>query len=181
MFGKGDVIENGQILINGWMEGQYTGIRYMHASGEIEAKVWYIRELEENFIQQEKQLTNKTENKYSIIVNKKSINLYKSISKLKKYDTMETNNKFKIMNNFYIPIEIKKVTNVEYKLVEKEYTEEELKEKMILELEKQLEKDIKDKEIENRNVFIEPTEKGLKIKIVYEVIEKIGVEQRLVS
>ena len=39
----GDTINKGDILINGWMEGKYTGIRYVHAKGEIEAKVWYTK------------------------------------------------------------------------------------------------------------------------------------------
>lgn len=181
MFGEGDVVEKGKILINGWIEGQYTGVRYMHASGEIEAKVWYTGELEENYIQQEKEQTNNIEKKYSILINKKSINLYKSLSKFKKYDTMETKNKFKILNNFYIPIELKKITNIEYKLVEKKYSKEELEDKIIQELEAQMKNDIENKEIINRNLFVEPTKEGLKVKLVYEVIEKIGVEQRLVS
>ena len=29
---EGEVVEAGQQLIGGWMEGQYTGVRYMHAS-----------------------------------------------------------------------------------------------------------------------------------------------------
>ena len=37
----GDCVKEGDVLINGWMEGKYTGIRYVHAEGEIEAKIWY--------------------------------------------------------------------------------------------------------------------------------------------
>ena len=39
----GDTISEGDILINGWMEGKYTGVRYVHAKGEIEARVWYTK------------------------------------------------------------------------------------------------------------------------------------------
>ena len=39
----------------------------MH-SGEVEAKVWYYLEKEENLIQEEKIATNETENKYGIIL-----------------------------------------------------------------------------------------------------------------
>lgn len=31
----GDTVDIGTTLINGWMEGKYTGIRYVHAKGEI--------------------------------------------------------------------------------------------------------------------------------------------------
>ena len=177
----GDVVENGEKLIGGWMEGKYTGDRYMHASGEVEAKVWYISEKEENYIQQEKIETQNTENKYGIILNKKTINFYKRLSKFEKYDTIETKNKIKISNNFYLPIEFKKVTNYEYRFNKKEYTQDTLQEKIVNELEEQMKGDIEGKQIVNRNVNIEPTESGLKIKLIYEVIESIGVEQKLVS
>ncbi len=177
----GDVVENGEKLIGGWMEGKYTGVRYMHASGEVEAKVWYISEKEENYIQQEKIETQNTENKYGIILNKKTINFYKRLSKFEKYDTIETKNKIKISNNFYLPIEFKKVTNYEYRFNKKEYTQDTLQEKIVNELEEQMKGDIEGKQIVNRNVNIEPTESGLKIKLIYEVIESIGVEQKLVS
>ncbi|MGN1327667.1 MAG: sporulation protein YqfD, partial [Clostridia bacterium] len=37
----GDIVTKGDILIAGWIEGKYTGTRYVHAEGEIQAKVWY--------------------------------------------------------------------------------------------------------------------------------------------
>lgn len=178
---EGDVIEQGEKLIGGWMEGKYTGVRYMHASGEIEAKVWYIAEMEENYIQQEKTKTNNQENKYGLIINKKPINFYKNLSKFEKYDTMETKNKIKILNNFYLPIEFKKITNYEYKYEQKEYTKEELQNNITSKLEEQMKSNIEGKEIINKNTIIEPTENGIKVKLIYEVIEKIGVEQKLVS
>ena len=178
---EGDVVEQGQKLIGGWMEGQYTGVRYMHATGDIEAKVWYSNEIEEKFIQDEKVETQNKEKKYAITLNKNTINLYKRLSKFEKYDTMETKNKIKIFNNFYLPIEFKKITNYEYKIVQREYTEEELQEKILEELEEQMKNQIEGKEIVNRNFNVEKTEDGLKIKLIYEVIEKIGIEQKLVS
>lgn len=39
----GDTVNIGDTLINGWMEGKYTGIRYVHAKGEVEAKVWHTK------------------------------------------------------------------------------------------------------------------------------------------
>ena len=39
----GDVVKKGTILIGGWIEGKYTGTRYLHSEGEIQAKVWYSK------------------------------------------------------------------------------------------------------------------------------------------
>ena len=40
---EGDVVKAGSILIGGWLEGKYTGTRYVHATGEVTAKVWYSK------------------------------------------------------------------------------------------------------------------------------------------
>lgn len=152
----------------------------MH-SGEVEAKVWYYLEKEESLIQEKKVTTNETENKYGIILNKKTINFYKRLSKFEKYDTMETKNKIKILNNFYLPVEIKKVTNNEYKLVKREYSKEELEEKILNELKEQMKSEIENKEIVNEHFTTEQEGEKIKVKLLYEVIEKIGTEEKLVS
>ena len=38
---EGDIVTKGDTLIAGWIEGKYTGTRYVHAEGEVTAKVWY--------------------------------------------------------------------------------------------------------------------------------------------
>lgn len=177
---EGDIVENGTKLIGGWMEGKYTGVRYMHASGEIQAKVWYTSEQTEEYKQTEEVRTGNTENKYSIILNKKEINFYKTLSKFKKYDTIRQNNKIKLFNNFYLPIEFKKSTNYEYESKPKEYTQEELKDKILNQLEEKMKNDIEGKEIINKDVILEGNDEQLKVRLVYEVIEKIGVEEKLV-
>lgn len=42
----GDIVESGNILIAGVMEGKYTGTRNVHAKGKIEGKVWYTKKIE---------------------------------------------------------------------------------------------------------------------------------------
>ena len=42
----GDIVEKGDVLIGGYMEGKYTGIRYVHAKGNVEARVWHTKRLE---------------------------------------------------------------------------------------------------------------------------------------
>ena len=49
----GDVLKKGSILIGGWMEGKYTGTRYLHSEGEILARVWYSKKEKMNLTQEE--------------------------------------------------------------------------------------------------------------------------------
>ena len=38
---EGDVVKENTPLIGGWLEGKYTGMRYVHANGTVYGKVWY--------------------------------------------------------------------------------------------------------------------------------------------
>ena len=83
----GDTVGTGTVLIEGTMEGKYTDKRYVHSIGEIEAKVWYTSTKNIYYINQEKEYTKNEENKYSIKINNFEINLYKTLSYFKIYDT----------------------------------------------------------------------------------------------
>ena len=77
----GDTVNIGTVLINGWMEGKYTGIRYVHARGDIEAKVWYTKSKKIQYNTTERIETGNVENKYKIKINNFEINLAKRLSK----------------------------------------------------------------------------------------------------
>ena len=162
------------------MEGKYTGIRYVHATGSIQAKTWYSEEKEAKYKEYVEEQTGEIENKYSILLNNFQINFNKGVSKFEKYDTISEKRKLKLFNNFYLPIEFKKTTNFEIKTTEKNYDLDTLKEKTINDLEDKIKSKIDGKEIVNRNVVIEEKEDGLNVKLIYETIENIGVEEKLV-
>lgn len=142
----GDKVETGQILIKGTMEGNYTGIRYVHSLGEVKAVVQYTKTDKIYRKEEENIETGKKETKYKINFNKFQINFYKTLSKFKIYDTIEEEKKFKIFSNLYLPISVIKITNTELENNSKEYTEEEATEKGTKQLEEQIEKEIKDKQ-----------------------------------
>ena len=56
------------------MEGKYTGIRYVHAKGEIQAKVWHTKYKNIPYNATEKTETGNLENHYSIKFNNFEIN-----------------------------------------------------------------------------------------------------------
>ena len=149
----GDTVKEGDTLINGWMEGKFTGIRYVHAKGKIEAKVWHTKSKKVLYNTTEKEETGSTENKYEIKFNNFKINLYKKLSKFEIYDTIEAENKIRIFSDFYLPISIVKKTNKELKEEQKLYTLEEAKNKGIEELQNELDNEIEDKNsIVNKNI-----------------------------
>ena len=177
----GDTVSEGDVLINGWMEGKYTGVRYVHAKGEIEARVWYTKKKTIQYNTTEKQSTGNEETNYGIKINNFKINFPKGVSKFKFYDTIETEDKIKLFSNFYLPISVVKTTNQEYKEDKKKYKVEKSKNLGIQQLEEELEKEIENKEnIVNKNINTYENENSIDIYVTYEVLENIGTNEKIV-
>ena len=176
----GDIVEQGQILVNGYLEGKYTGTRYVHSIANVEAKVWYTQTKKEPLTQEIPVETGNQETKYSIKFKKNQINLFKTLSKFEKYDTINENKKLMLFSNFYLPIEVVKTTNKEYVLQEITYTEEELKNILEEKIDTELLKKIEDtNNIVNKNVNTYLNNGYLEVEVTYEVLENIGIEQEI--
>ena len=142
----GDIVQEGQILIQGTMEGKYTGIRYVHSLGEIKAIVQYTKTEKIQLKEEQKVKTGKKETKYGINFNNFQINFYKTLSKFQIYDTIEEEKKLRIFSNLYLPISVKKITNEEVEKISKEHSVEEAVERGTEQLEKQIEEEIEQKQ-----------------------------------
>ena len=177
----GDTVNVGTTLINGWMEGKYTGIRYVHAKGEVEAKVWYSETMTIPYNATERNETGEIENKYKVKFNNFEINFSKRLSKFEIYDTIYSENKFKIFQDFYLPISLVKTTNKEIVEETKKYTPEEAMNIGIEQLQEKLDTQIEDKEkIVNKIINKEEKEDGIEINVIYEVLENIGTNEKIV-
>jgi len=174
----GNIVEEGDILIGGYMEGKYTDTRYVHAKGEIEARVWYTKKIKSGFAREIIEETGEQKEIYSININNFKINLYKTLPNFENYDTINETKKIKLFKNFYLPIEVDKTTYVEKKKTKVTYGKEELKEILISELEKQFETEgINDLNITNRIVNIYEQNDTIVLEMTYEVKTTIGIEK----
>lgn len=177
---EGDIVKKGDILVLGYLEGKYTGIRYVHSKADIQAKVWYEKKEKFYFNQQIQVPTGATEEKYTLNINNFKINFYKTLSKFQNYDTINENKKLVLFSNFYLPIEFIKTTNYEYENKDITYTEEELKEIGIQKLQEELENEIQNKEnITNKQVNICGNKEYIEIEVIYEVLEDIGIKDEI--
>lgn len=178
---EGDIVSEGSVLVGGWIEGKYTGMRYVHANGEVQAKVWYSEKVKIELNQTKQKLTGNEENKYSVKINNFQINLSKRVSKFENYDTIDTNKKLRLFSNFYLPIEIEKTTYKEYKNQEVLYSLEEAKQMAEDEAIKKLDEQIEDKSsILGKNVKENHTEEYLEVEVIYEVLENIATKEKIV-
>lgn len=177
----GDVVTEGTPLIGGWIEGKYTGMHYVHATGKIEAKTWYTSKKKVELKQKVKERTGKEEKKYTISFHNFKINLYKRLSKFENYDTIVTNQNVKIFSDFYLPVGITTCHNFETYEKEVEYTKEEAKQIAIEQAEKELEEQIPEgSEVKNRAITYKEEADYVEVEVTYELIENIGTEEKIV-
>ena len=176
----GDTVTEGTILIGGWMEGKYTGVRYVHSEGEVEAKVWHTKNKIINYNSMETRETGNLQKKHNLKFNNFEINFNKGVPKFNFYDTMISEKKFQLFSNFYLPISIVEKTYKELENVQRTLTPEEAKSLGIQELEEELNKEIEDKNtIVNKNINAYEKEDSVEIFVTYEVLEKIGTNEKI--
>lgn len=181
MVNEGDVIKKGTVLIAGWMEGKYTGTRYVHAEGSVEAKVWYTHKERVYFKQTEKIRTGNVEKKYAININNFYINLYKSLSNFENYDTIKEQKQLKLFSNLYLPLGFLVSTNYEQINSEVVYTELEAKEIGINKSKEELNKNLNDQnQLINTYINTYPENDYIDVEVIYEVNEKIGTKEKIV-
>ena len=174
---KGDIIDIGTKLIGGFMEEKYTDTRYVHAKGEIKARVWYTKRIKSGFTREERKQTGVEKKKYSIIFNNFKINLYKSIPNFEKYDTINENKGLKLFSNFYLPIALKVDTYKEVICKQVTYGKVELQNLLVKELEKEFENENL-QNITNKIVNVyQNSNNEMEIELTYETTEFIGREE----
>ena len=177
---EGDTVTNGDIIIAGWMEGKYTGKQYVHAQGEVQAKVSY-KAVEKVYLKETKKVeTGESENRYSVKINNFQINLLKTLPKFQKYDTIEENKKLKLFSNFYLPLEIVKYTYKEYEEQLVVHSFEEAKQIGIDRARESLQEELDGKEILDKQVKVTSELEYIEVEVTYEVKENIGIKEKII-
>ncbi len=118
---------------------------------------------------------------YGININNLKINFSKSIPKFKNYDTINENKKLKLFSNFYFPIEISKTTYKELENKNVVYNIEEAKQILTKKLEEELKKEISNVEnIVNTQINYKEEQQNITVEVIYEVLENIGTNEKIV-
>lgn len=177
----GDFVKKGDILVEGIMEGKYTGIRNVPARAEIFAKILLEKEEKVSLKQEKEAKTGNKEKRVEIKLNKIKINFNKRLSKFEKYDTIIKKKKFKLFSNYYFPIEITETTYFETRSEQIEYTVEELTNITKMKLEKDLNQKIGSENLDNitEELEIENLKGELLVRLKYIVLERIGTKEMI--
>lgn len=179
MVKTGDFVQVGDILIGGFIDGKYTERRKLHSLGEVIAKVKYELSEEVAFYEEYYQKTGNFEKKYEININNFKIKLYKNVSKYLLFETESEEKNIRIFKIFYLPISIKRITNYEEKVENRNNTKEECIKMASDKLEQELNNKIENQDaIVNKYIKTEEKEKSILVTLTYEVLENIGVSKK---
>lgn len=130
--------------------------------------------------QQVNEQTGKKEKTYYLNINNFKINFPKKLPKFENYDTINENKKLKIFSDFYFPIEFGKITYNELCKKDVIYTEEQAKEILLKKLEQELKQTIPNTQnILNTQVNFNSNESEIEVELVYEVLENIGTNEKI--
>lgn len=175
---EGDLVKKGDVLIAGYMEGNYTGRQYVNADGVVKAKIKYQKttKIDKKEIKREK--TGKKENKISIKINNFKINFFKRLSKFEKYDTIYTEKKLQLFPNFYLPVTFVQSNNFEINETEVIHTADDAKIEAENKISSEVEANIEGN-IVNKITDVAEYDSYYNITVTYEAIEEIGTKEKI--
>ena len=125
--------------------------------------------------------TNNEEIKYKIKINNFQINLFKTLSKFEKYDTIETENQIRIFDNFYLPIKLIKITNKEKIDEEITYGSEEAKNKGVEIASEKIKQNLpEESQVLQKYIDYSEEQDSVTVEVTYEVLESIGTKEKIV-
>lgn len=149
--------------------------------GDVEAKVWYSKKEEMELKQTSLIKTGNEKKRYNIKLNNFQINLFKSIPNFEKYDTIYEEKKLKLFSDFYLPISLGISTYYELQEVETTRTKEEAEKILEEKLKFELLEEIENKEsIQDIQVNTFEEEGRVEVEVIYEVLEHIGTEEKII-
>ena len=149
--------------------------------GEIEAKTWYTKKEKMDLKQVSLNKTGNEKKRYDIKINNFKINLYKTLPNFEKYDTINEDIKLKLFSDFYLPITLGISTYYELQEEKIELNKEEAKEILIEKLKSELSEEIEDKNsIKDILVNAKEEKDSVEVEVIYEVLEKIGTEDKII-
>ena len=178
----GDQVNEETLLVEGVMEGKYTGKRYVNSRADIYAKITYSKSETRKLNVEEAKLTGNEHIQYKINLNNFKINLNKGVSNFENYDTIVANKNIKVFSNYYLPIQLEKITYKEKIFEEKQYTVEEITNELKTKLEKEILNTLNNQyeELIESTSAVEINNNEVTVIVNCVVEEKIGITKDLV-
>lgn len=171
----GTTVTEGQLLISGVMENDYSGARYLRGMGKVYGRTWYTLQCQVPLTVSGKQYTGETTVRRALLFGKNRVNLYFSSSiSGDTYDKMITWEKCELPGGIALPVTVETETLRAYKLVERRREQEEALRLADTVLTARLEGCLLEGEVLSRELSYEIVEDTLLVTLTAECEEQIG-------
>lgn len=177
----GDFVTKGEILISGKTKSGETYDKYVSADGEIIIKTWYTNKVTVPYEKDIVSKTGKNEKKYKLEIGNYKINFANSSTKFEKYDTITVSNKLRLFDKIELPIKLTELTYEELKIDTIKYTKTQAENIAKIEAINGIKDKIaSDYDIANEsNFLIKENSDSISAEITIEVIEQIGIKEKI--
>lgn len=171
----GTMVTEGQLLISGVVENDYSGTRYLRGMGQVYGRTWYTLQCQVPLTVAEKRYTGEETVRRALLFGKKRVNLYfnSSISG-DTYDKIITWEKCRLPGNIALPVTVETETLRAYTLVEGRRTEKEALKLADTVLTGRLADCLSEGEVLSRELTYEVVEDTLLVTLTAECEEQIG-------
>lgn len=178
---KGDVVEEGQLLITGMIDNEFNDeIMLVHAEGDVLALTRYSNVIESYIIKKEEKFTGKTYKQKGLKIKDKGLKFFKGEIPFENYKEEIVEKNIFNFENYDINFPVKTINYVykEFELKETKQNLDFLKKAAQVNSIKEINKILPaDCQIQSKNVIHQINDNVLITKVVVEVIEDIGKKQ----
>lgn len=176
----GDTVRAGQVLVTGKIMRENLEVRYVHSMAQVSARTWYEDVEEIPLRQVEYELTGESERQYKLKILNKEFSK-KRASKFKEFNEYVSERNLLSFGDYVFPVKL-----IEYKFTElnpvlKMLTVDEAKARCAERLNARIKLQIpEDAVILNKKIEYFVEKKTVKAKIAVEILEDIGIKQKIV-
>lgn len=180
MVRKGELVDEGSLLISGLVDSELSESRYVRAEGEILLKTTYVEKTKVPF---EKDLVTKTgnvEKAYKMKIKNYLINLSNKVTNFEKYDTITREKVFSLFGQMETPLTLVEESFEEIQVERIHYTPKQAEELGIISNNEKLKEKIP-KEAERTNYYnkVWENEEYLEVETVVQCLEKTGTYEKI--
>lgn len=171
----GTTVTEGQLLISGVVENDYSGVRYLRGMGKVYGRTWYTLRCQVPLTELEKAYTGEEATRRAVLLGKKRCNLYFSSSfSGDTYDKIVNWNQCKLPGDIPLPVTVVTETLRGFELVETRRSQEEALALADTILTARLGQCVEDGQVLSRELTAQVVEDTLLVTLTAECEEQIG-------
>lgn len=172
-------VKKGQVLVSGTVVRAGTAPRYVHAMAQVTARTWYEEAEEMPLAQIEYKSTGRSITRYKLNILNKDFSRRYEIP-YKEYNEFAEENNILSFGDYVFPVKLIQIRYEELNSIEKHITVEEAKNRCAERLNEKVRVQIPENAVVlNKNIEYYIEEACVKARITVEVLEDIGVKQKL--